>query len=147
MNAPVFVDTNVFVYALDAGAGAKHKAAREWRDTLWRHRNGRISFQVLQEFYVQACRLNPEARHSIRADIRDLLAWNPVVCDDNILLEAMSIHDDFGVSFWNALIISAALSANCRYLLTEDLRHGQEIRGIVVVSPFQILPKELQDPK
>jgi len=96
---------------------------------------------------VQACRLNPEARHSIRADIRDLLAWNPVVCDDNILLEAMSIQDDFGVSFWDALIISAALSANCRYLLTEDLRHGQEIRGMVVVSPFQIPPKELQDSK
>jgi len=145
MNAPVFVDTNVFVYALDAGAGRKQQAARAWRDALWRKRNGRISFQVLQEFYVQACRINPEARESIRADIRDLLAWNPTVCDDPVLLEAFNIQDDVGVSFWDALIIAAALSANCHYLLTEDLRHGQDIRGMMVVNPFTISPDELQN--
>ncbi len=143
MNAPVFVDTNVFVYALDAGVTRKQAAARAWRDALWRNRLGRISFQVLQELYVQACRLNPEAKESIRADIKDLLAWNPVVCDEEVLLDALSLQDDFGVSFWDALIIAAALSAGCRYLLTEDLQHGQDIRGVVVVNPFKVPPEKL----
>jgi predicted nucleic acid-binding protein len=143
MNAPVFVDTNVFVYAVDAGTPQKQPAARAWRDALWRNRLGRISFQVLQEFYVQACRLNPEARESIRADIRDLLAWNPVVCDESVLLDALSIQDDFSVSFWDSLIIAAALTADCQYLLTEDLQHGQDLRGMIVVNPFKVLPEEL----
>jgi predicted nucleic acid-binding protein len=143
MNAPVFVDTNVLVYALDAGATQKQPVARAWRDALWRNRLGRISFQVLQEFYVQACRLNPQEKPAIRADIRDLLAWDPVVCDGSVLLDAVSIQDDFGVSFWDSLIIAAALTADCRYLLTEDLQHGQDLRGMVVVNPFKVLPEEL----
>ncbi len=143
MSAPVFVDTNVFVYAHDAGAAQKQSSARGWRDALWRSRLGRISIQVLQEFYVQACRLNPKAKESIRAEIKDLLAWEPVICDEKLLLEALTIQDDTGTSFWDALIISAALAAGCRYLLTEDLQHGRDIRGMLVVSPFKVRPDQL----
>jgi predicted nucleic acid-binding protein len=147
MHAPVFVDTNVLLYALDAGVPEKQRAARAWRDALWRSRWGRVSFQVLQEFYVQACRLNPEARESVRADIQDLLAWDPVVCDERVLVDAFSIQDDFGYSFWDALIIAAAQAADCRYLLTEDLQHGQDIHGMRVVNPFKVPPDELVSPR
>jgi predicted nucleic acid-binding protein len=143
MTGRVFVDTNVLLYALDAGAPAKQRAARTWRDVLWRNRSGRVSFQVLQEFYVQACRLNPKAREAARADIRDLLAWDPVICDETVLLAAFSIQDDFGFSFWDALIVASAQAAECRYLLTEDLQHGQDIRGLLVVNPFKSRPEEL----
>ena len=53
MNAPVFVDTNVPIYALDEADPKKQQPARGWRAELWKSRRGRISFQVLQEFYVK----------------------------------------------------------------------------------------------
>jgi predicted nucleic acid-binding protein len=53
MTAPIFVDTSVLIYALDQGNLNKYHAARDWRAELWKSRRGRISYQVLQEFYVQ----------------------------------------------------------------------------------------------
>ena len=107
---------------------------------LWRSRRGRTSFQVLQEFYVQACRLNPQALKAARAEVENLLAWNPVVCDEAVLLDAFASQERFRLSFWDALILAAARAAGCRYLLTEDLQPGQDLDGIVVVSPFKITP-------
>ena len=62
MTAPVFVDTNVLIYALDAGNLKKQEAARVWRAEVWKTRRGRISFQVLQEFYVKVTQKWPRAR-------------------------------------------------------------------------------------
>jgi predicted nucleic acid-binding protein len=59
MTAPVFVDTNVLLYAVDTADAEKHRAASAWRLELWKSRRGRLSYQVLQEFYVQALRKNP----------------------------------------------------------------------------------------
>lgn len=56
MTALVFVDTNVFIYALDRADLRKQQAARDWRAELWKSHRGRISFQVLQEFYVKVTR-------------------------------------------------------------------------------------------
>jgi len=81
MSAPVFVDTNVLLYAIDEAEPRKHRAALEWRAHLWRSRRGRLSFQVLQEFYVQALRKNPKRAATARAEVRDLLAWDPVPID------------------------------------------------------------------
>ena len=57
MNAPVFVDSKVLLYALDQADPAKQRAAQQWRAVLWKNRMGRVSFQVLNEFYVNALRL------------------------------------------------------------------------------------------
>ena len=81
MSAPVFVDTNVLLHAIDEAEPRKHRAALEWRAHLWRSRRGRLSFQVLQEFYVQALRKNPKRAATARAEVRDLLAWDPVPID------------------------------------------------------------------
>src|ERR1700688_4744159 len=85
MTAPVFVDTNVFLYALDPADLKKQRAAGAWRDHLWKNRLGRISFQVLQEFYVKATQKWPEGRDEARAEVKDLLAWHPVTLDAAIL--------------------------------------------------------------
>jgi predicted nucleic acid-binding protein len=85
MTAPIFVDTNVLIYALDEADPQKQRAARAWRAALWQSRRGRISFQVLQEFYVKVTRKWPKARQQARAEVRDLLAWRPVSVDDGIL--------------------------------------------------------------
>lgn len=71
MTAPVFVDTNVLIYALDTGDSKKYQAAGAWRAELWKSRCGRISFQVLQEFYVKVIQKWPAARDDARAEVRE----------------------------------------------------------------------------
>ena len=143
MIAPVFVDTNVFIYALDDADLKKQAAAREWRAELWRRRQGRISFQVLQEFYAKVTYKWPNVRQAARSEVRDLLAWRPVNVDGGILDNAWKIQDRFPMSFWDALIVAAAKSASCRYLLTEDFQAGQDLDGLLVVNPFRTDPASL----
>jgi predicted nucleic acid-binding protein len=136
MSAPVFVDSNVFLYALDEADPKKQQAARNWRAALWRSRRGRVSFQVLGEFYVNAVRKQPAARDEVRAEVRDLLAWNPVIADAALLEQGWKFQDRYQLSYWDALIVAAAKVSACHYLLTEDLQRGQKLEGIEVVNPF-----------
>ena len=136
MTAPVFVDSNVLIYALDRGDLKKQEAARAWRTELCKSHSGRISFQVLQEFYVNVAQKWPSASEQARAEVRDLLAWRPAPIDGAILERAWRMQDRYQLSFWDALIVAAAKSLACRYLLTEDLQANQELDGITVVNPF-----------
>ncbi len=120
--ASVFVDSNVLLYAVDETDPDKQRVARNWRAELWKSRRGRVSFQVLGEFYVNAVRKQPAAREEARAEVRDLLAWNPVVTDAALLERGWKLQDRYRLSYWDALIVAAAKAALCRYLLTEDLQ-------------------------
>jgi predicted nucleic acid-binding protein len=143
MTALVFVDSNVFLYALDETDPKKQQAARNWRAELWKSRRGRVSFQVLGEFYVNAMRKQPAARDEVRAEVRDLLAWNPVIADGILLEQGWKIQDHYQFSYWDALIVAAAKLCGCRYLLTEDLQSGQKLDGIEVVNPFLRGPESI----
>ena len=145
MIGPVFVDTNVLIYALDEADRRKQEAARTWRAELWKSRRGRISFQVLQEFYVNVTRKWPAAREEARAEVRDLLSWKPLALDAAVLERGWKIQDRYKLPFWDALIVAAAKQAACGYLLTEDLQAGQEIDGVTVVNPFQAGPDVLSE--
>lgn len=138
MSASIFVDTNILVYALDAGAGVKQEQAANWLELAWRSGRGRISTQVLQEFYVTVTqKLRPGLdREAARAEVRALSAWRPVQVDESVLESGWDLQDRFQLSFWDALIVSAARTAACAYLLTEDLQDGQRLDGVLVVNPF-----------
>ncbi len=140
MTAPIFVDTNVFIYAVDAAHPNKQQAAREWRDELWKSRTGRTSFQVLQEFYVNVRKKWPAAVKAARVEVRDLLTWHPVTVDAGMLERAWQIQDRYQLSFWDALVIAAARASSCRYLLTEDLQEGQNLDGVTIINPFRHAP-------
>lgn len=145
MTVPVFVDTNVLVYARDQSEGDKHTSASVWIDHLWRDRTGRLSTQVLHEFYVTVTRkLHPGlTRAEARDEVRNLLAWRPVVLDHRVLDSTFAFEDRFGLSFWDAMVVAAAAAAGCRHLLTEDLQAGQDFDGVLVVDPFQTEPGAL----
>ncbi len=136
---PVFVDTNVLVYARDASEPDKQARAHEWMRHLWETETGRLSVQVLEEYYVTVTgKLRPGlSRQQARADIEDLVAWRPVQIDEGILDAAWSIEDRFGLSFWDALVVAAAHDAGCAFLLTEDLKHGADLDGVKVADPFR----------
>jgi len=133
-----FVDTNLLVYARDDAEPAKRDRAREVMGRLWRSGQGRLSHQVLIEFYNTVTRkLNPGLpRTEAAADVRALLAWNPVSPDAAILERAWSLEERHGFSWWDSLIVAAALAQDCRSLITEDLQDGQVIEGLRVLNPF-----------
>ncbi len=143
MTANVFVDTNVLIYAVDQADLQKQQAAQAWRRWLWETNRGRISFQVLQEFYVNAIKKQLSAQAEIRKEIEDLMTWQPIPLDASVIARAWKIEDRYRISFWDSLIIAAARVADCRYLLTEDLQRGQELDGVMIVDPFLSAPASL----
>lgn len=137
----VFVDTNVFIYAYDRSDGAKHELAGEIITGLWNSGNGVTSTQVLQEFFVKVTRKIPQPMEGGLAKeiIADLLKWDLVINDGESILDAVDIHLRYGYSFWDALIIESALEAGASFLLSEDLSHGQTLRGLTIRNPFHDL--------
>jgi predicted nucleic acid-binding protein len=83
-------------------------------------------------------------REQARAEIRDVLAWEPIGIDETILEKGWTYQDRYRLSFWDALIVAAAKSASCRYLLTEDLQAEQMLDGIKIVDPFACTPADLE---
>ena len=142
MTALVFVDTNVLIYALDSTDPKKQQAAKAWRINLWDGQTGRVSYQVLQEFYAQVTRKWPSFREAARAEVLDLLTWKPVSIDA-VLKRSWEVQDRYQLSFWDSLIVAAAKSASCHFLLTEDLQSGQDFDGLLVVNPFLRDPASL----
>lgn len=142
---PIFVDTNVLVYARDGSEADKQARAHEWLAALWRYRLGRVSMQVLHEFYVTVTRkLDPGLpTDEARRDVIDLMRWDPVVPDGQLLQGAWSLQDEHGLSFWDALIVAAARRGECEHLLTEDLQDGHDFGGTRVVNPFVHDPDEV----
>lgn len=143
---PVFVDTNVFVYRFDATEPEKQSRAERWHKHLWRERSGRLSVQVLQELYSSLTRKlgEPMEAAEARTVVRSLLSWNPVPVDPRTIEGAWRLEDRYSLSWWDALIVSAAQIAGCRHLLTEDLSHDQDLEGVRVVDPFQVEPGDIK---
>jgi predicted nucleic acid-binding protein len=143
MTERVFVDTNVLVYSFDLREPDKLVRATDWLNHLWSARSGRISFQVLQEFYVTVThKLKPGLDvETARKAVRSLLAWQPVATDEQSFEVAWGLQEQYQLSWWDALIVAAARSAGCAVLLTEGLQHGQDFDGLRVVDPFQTAPE------
>jgi predicted nucleic acid-binding protein len=139
MTGPVFVDTNVLVYDRDRRDLLKHERAQAWMSTLWQHPGlGVVSSQVLTAFYWTVTRkLRPGLdEEAARRYVRAVLAWEFVAVDQAAMIEAWSVQDRFGFSFWDSLVVATARAAHCRVLLTEDLQDGQDLDGVLVVNPF-----------
>lgn len=132
-----FVDTNILLYSLDLDPAqpAKSSVATQILECS----DLAMSVQVLQEFYVQATHSRrPNALpHDIAA--RLIQKWLRFRIQGNtvsILQSALDIKERFQISYWDAAIIAAAKAARCEELLSEDLNHGQNYDGVIVVNPF-----------
>jgi predicted nucleic acid-binding protein len=140
MTATIFVDTNVFVYARDAGAGTKQVRAAQWLELLWRQQLGRTSVQVLSEYYVSVTRklapgLPPEDAWD---DVTALFAWRPQPIDEALLQRSRELELRHRLSWWDSLVVAAAQLQGCTLLLTEDLQDGGAYGTITVRSPFTL---------
>lgn len=130
----LFVDTNVFAYALDRREQPKRTRALHVIDE---HRHDIVvSTQVLIELYAVCTRKlgmgRVDARHAVEA-----IADFPVIdTDRNLVLSALALADRAELSIFDAAIVCAAQRAGCGVLLTEDLNAGQRFDTVVVENPF-----------
>ena len=140
MSAEVFIDTNVFIYHLDTTDARKHEVAeRIVRDGL-ASGNACISFQVVQECLNTALRkaevaLDLDAARSYLDTV--LLPLLQVPSSPALYHRALDIRARWRFSFYDSLIVAAALAAGCSRLLSEDLQHGQRIESMIIHNPFK----------
>jgi predicted nucleic acid-binding protein len=145
VNGLLFVDTNVLLYEWDPADAPKKRRAEEWMRALWASHRGRVSFQVLAEFYVTAThKLDPVLDRTVaRQYVRTLLAWDPLTIDAAVVDSAWRAQDLFRLSWWDALILAAAQQSGCRTLLSEDFQDGRSYDDVTVVNPFRRGPESV----
>ena len=137
MIEPIFVDTNVWVYAVDAADPAKRERALEatapaaGRDLV-------VSTQVLSEFFAVVTRklAVPVTVDDAEAMVRQLAALPVVAIDSAVVVSAITASRTWQISIWDALIIRAAEVAGCRRMLSEDLADGVMYGSVRVENPF-----------
>ena len=134
-----FVDTNILLYAHDDSAGGKRDQARALVEQLWESRDGCLSVQVLQEFFVNVTRkiAKPLDAATAKEIVADFSRWYLHVPAADDVLAAIGIHQRTGISFWDAMIVRSAAEIGCAVLYSEDLSAGQEYSGVRVENPFQ----------
>ena len=134
-----FFDTNVLVYLFDADAPAKRNSARALFETHAVAGDILLSTQVLQEFYVAVTRklarpLDAAAAAEAAANFAELPMVN---VDSKLVLSAIHRSRGSRLSFWDALVVQAAIEGHASTLYSEDLQHGQNFDGMKVVNPFK----------
>ncbi len=141
MKDRIFVDTNILVYAHDLSGGDSHASACAIIESLWETQTGVISTQVLQEFYVTMTRKikNPLKPFEAREIIRNYLAWPVQINDPEMTIRASEIEEKNCISFWDALIVAAALRLQAKKIISEDLNSGQIIEGILIENPLLLV--------
>ncbi|MEM9666117.1 MAG: PIN domain-containing protein [Bacteroidota bacterium] len=134
MNERSFLDTNILVYAIGDEQPKSSQA-----ETLVRGlTDGVISSQVIAEFVNVCLRQSLQALPELRRSVRLLAMTNTVHPIAGSTADvALGVHERYGFSWWDSLIVAAALETGCEVLYTEDLQDGQVIDGrLRIVNPF-----------
>jgi len=133
-----FFDTNILVYTQSDGDPRKKEIACDIvAEAIESGGDACISTQVLQEF----CNTMRRKTHRSTSEINALLDYFSDLwrCDisKELAREALSVQDEYGISYYDALIVATAEKLGCTQILTEDLNDGQTYRGMVAVNPFK----------
>ena len=137
-----FVDSSVLLYSVDPAEPWKRVRATEWLAALWATGRGRLSWQVLDEFYwnaVRKMRLKPVAAREI---VEDMSHWRPVDSSLGLIQQAWHWMDAAQLSYWDALILAAAQRSGAVYLLSEDFHSERRYQDVQVLNPFAQTPAE-----
>ena len=140
MNGKFFLDSNILIYSFDSRDLAKQQRAQELVNQALSNQTGIISYQVTQEVLNTARR---KFKTALSTDDCQLFLTQVLmpICQVYPCLElyqkALNIHEQLKFSFYDSLVIAAALQAKCQTLYTEDLRHGQIIESTLhIINPF-----------
>ena len=139
MKDKYFLDTNIFIYSFDKTNPVKMGKAQSIISQALEKNNGFISTQVIQEFANVATKkfFNPMKIKDLRIYLNEILFPLCSVFPNFELLEkSLEIHERYKYSFYDSLIITAAIISGSNILLSEDLKDKQKIEGITILNPF-----------
>jgi len=139
MNDRFFLDTNILVYALSKANPAKQLVASRLVDQAIDSGKGIIGYQVVQEFFNVAFRRFSPPMSTVEAELVLAVTLRPLLAvhsSYSIFARAFELARKSSISWYDSLIVSAALETDCRILFTEDLQHGQQFQKLRVVNPF-----------
>jgi predicted nucleic acid-binding protein len=139
----VFVDTSVLLAADDAFDEARRALARAWLQALWLHRAGRVSTQVLNDYYVTTTQKFAMPAGDARAKLRRFQLWQPWQIDHQTVETAWGVEARFGLCYWDALMVASAAQSGANHVLSTALTHRQHIDGVTILDPFQATPQAL----
>ncbi len=135
-----FFDSNLFIYLFDDAAPAKQRRAQALVRMALETRSGCISHQVVQETLNVLTRklAVPVTPSDAQAFLQQVLMplWH-VMPSQKLYTDALGLQSRLGFSFYDSLIVAAALERGCKRLFTEDLQHGQRIDGLRIENPFK----------
>jgi len=132
----VFIDTNVWVYALSSQDHAKKNVAVELIAKTYRDDMICVSSQVLKEFANFAFRKTRKSAAEINSMLSRIGSYTFVADTRELVADGVAGKEKWHVSFYDALMIAAANKAGCSTILTEDLNNGQKYGNVVAVNPF-----------
>ena len=136
MGDKIFIDTNILVYSLDQHDQTKMEKARSILRNIRETYSGVISTQVMQEFYVAATKKMKADPVVMKGVLTRFSNFEVISITPDLIFSAIDCSILNRLSFWDALIIAAAASANCKEVWTEDLNHDQVILGARINNPF-----------
>jgi len=132
-----FVDSNIFCYAHELGAGRKHEISIDLIDRLVEEETGSISIQVLVEFYSVATRklrLSSQYAEDVLSDLGEWYLHRP---DHASVVAAVHLQRRYKLAWYDAMILNSALETNCSVLWTEDFNDGQKFGDLVIRNPYK----------
>lgn len=138
MKDKIFLDTNFLVYLQNQSEPEKQAHCRAVLQTLAAKDVMVLSTQVLQEFYVVMTRKMGAEPVQVKGIIQLFRQFEVVTIDAEAISQAIDLSILQQISFWDALIVTAAHRANCSIVLTEDFNAGQNIAGVRIVNPFDL---------
>lgn len=138
----VFIDTNIWVYRLDRREADKSRKARDWLREIAAEHEIVISTQVLIEFRAVVNRKlePPLSFEDTRLALDILTAFEVVSTDANLVRDAHELAQAEQLSWFDALIVEAAIRSGCTRLYSEDMGHGRQFAGLTVCNPFLPAP-------
>lgn len=140
MSGGDFFDTNVFIYLFDDVDARKQATAQSLVSRALAGGTATISFQVVQEtLHVLTRKFTRQVTPDVAAQIlqNSLLPLWRVQPSPALYARALALQARHAFSFYDSLIVAAALEAGCPRLLTEDLQDGQQIDGLTIRNPFK----------
>ena len=140
MDARFFVDTNIFVYSFDSRAKKKQRTAKDVVTEALSQNAGIISFQVIQEFLNVATRKFKQpltVRDSKLYLNRVLFPLCEIFPNESLYATALDVTSETQYTFYDSLILAAAVAGKCKTLYSEDLCHQRTVRGVTIINPFQ----------
>ncbi|MGD1061775.1 MAG: PIN domain-containing protein [Terracidiphilus sp.] len=139
MSDRFFLDTNIFVCSFDQSAPAKARRAAQLIRLALTTQKGVISYQVVQEFFNVALKRFSKPMQAADAGQYLIAVFRPLLAvhsSQALYAEALFLHAQSGLSWYDALIVSAAIQTRCEILFSEDLQHGQRFGALQVRNPF-----------